>query len=67
MAISQADVDNLEAALASGELTVEQDGRRVTYRSVAEIKAALGYAREQLAASTAAAAPTQSLAAYSRD
>lgn len=33
----------LEDALASGELTVESDGERVTYRSVADLKAALDY------------------------
>lgn len=33
----------LETALASGELTVEYNGRRVTYRSAAEIVSALDY------------------------
>ncbi|MBA4092264.1 MAG: hypothetical protein C0494_16965 [Sphingobium sp.] len=33
----------LEDALASGELTVESDGERVTYRSVTDLKAALDY------------------------
>lgn len=33
----------LEAALASGELTVESDGERVTYRSVADLRSALDY------------------------
>ncbi|MCC4234490.1 hypothetical protein LL253_17600 [Sphingobium soli] len=33
----------LEEALASGELTVESDGERVTYRSIADLKAAIDY------------------------
>lgn len=36
-------ISALEEALASGELTVESDGERLTYRSVAELKAALDY------------------------
>lgn len=43
MALGAAEKAALEAALASGALTVEQDGRRVTYRSVDELKAALAY------------------------
>ena len=48
MAVSQAQVDALEAALVSGELTVEYEGHRVTYRSVAEIERALTYAKANL-------------------
>lgn len=33
----------LEKALASGELTIEANGERVTYRSTADIRAALGH------------------------
>jgi hypothetical protein len=43
----------LEKALASGELTVESDGDRVTYRSSADLKAALDYFRQQQAAAAA--------------
>lgn len=47
MALSDAQVDEaitaLETALATGELTVEYAGRRVTYRSAAEIVSALDY------------------------
>ncbi len=48
MAVTQADIDNLEAALMSGELEVEYDGKKVTYRSVGELIGALKYARDQL-------------------
>jgi predicted GTPase len=41
MAYTEAQAQALREALASGVLTVEYDGKRVTYRSVAEIKEAL--------------------------
>lgn len=42
----------LETALASGELTVESDGERVTYRSITDLRSALDYfAAKQSAAS----------------
>lgn len=37
MTYSQADLDRLDKAIASGRLTVEVDGHRVTYRSLAEL------------------------------
>jgi len=40
---TQADIDAIEAALAQGEAKVRfSDGREVTYRSVSELRAALG-------------------------
>lgn len=41
----------LEEALMAGELTVEADGDRVTYRSIGEIRDAISYCDEQLAKS----------------
>lgn len=67
MALTQTDVDNLESALASGELTVEYDGRRVTFRSVAELVQALAYAKQEVAAASAAGNVTQSFAGFTRD
>ena len=49
MALSQTDLDNLDSAIATGELTVEFDGRRVTYRSIPELKAARQHVATQLA------------------
>jgi hypothetical protein len=66
MAISQSDVDNLEAALMTGTLSVEVDGRKVTYRGVGELKAALGYARDQIAAASGGV-NRQSFASFSKD
>jgi hypothetical protein len=40
MALTQTDLDNLDSAIASSELEVEVDGRRVKYRSTAELLAA---------------------------
>ncbi|MFN3943902.1 MAG: phage head-tail joining protein [Allosphingosinicella sp.] len=42
-----AEIAALEQALASGELTVESDGERVTYRSRREIMDTLAYFRER--------------------
>jgi len=47
------EIAQLEAGLASGEVTVESDGDRVTYRSTVEIQKALAYFTRK-----AAAAPT---------
>lgn len=57
----------LEKALASGHLTVEYDGKRVTYRSIEEIKKALAYVQQEIDAASAAGVVTQSFAAYSGD
>ena len=37
MALTQDDLDALDEAIASGELTVKIDGREVTYRSVSAL------------------------------
>ena len=41
MAYTQQQAEALREAMASGVLTVEYDGKRVTYRSVGEIREAL--------------------------
>ena len=58
MAITQTDLDNLAAAIVSGQLTVEYNGRRVTYRSMAEMKQAYGFAQQLLAGSGGADSST---------
>lgn len=56
----------LEDALLTGELTVESDGDRVTYRSTSEIRAAIAYCDTQIAASqNTALRPASTLATYS--
>lgn len=64
MALTQASVDALEKALASGALSVETpELGRVTYRSVSELKEALAYAKGVVTP----ASTTQSYASYSKD
>lgn len=58
MPVSQADVDALNAALASGERQVVLDGQSITYRSVDEIIKARNDIQRQLDAMTAAQAGT---------
>ena len=55
----------LQEALMAGELTVESDGDRVTYRSIAEIRSAIAYCDEQLAGQAGTQAkPRTTLASY---
>ena len=37
MAFTQSDLDNINAAIATGEMTVELNGRRVTYRDITQL------------------------------
>ncbi len=52
MAYTQSQLDALEAALASGTLTVEFDGKRVTYRSLDEIQRAIEIVKKGLGQQT---------------
>jgi hypothetical protein len=56
MALSQSDLDALDAAIASSELEVELDGRRVRYRSTADLLAARRHVATVLADAAAATA-----------
>lgn len=53
MAFTQTDLDNINAAIASGELTVRVNDRLVTYRSVAELERARSLIQSDLAAAAA--------------
>lgn len=53
MALSSTDLDKLDAAIAQGALTVEFNGRRMTYRSVDELLAARSHVAAQIAAAAA--------------
>jgi len=66
MAITQADIDRLEKALTTGTLSVEIEGQRITYRSIADLKLALDYARAALPAA-ANERPTTVYARFQRD
>lgn len=56
MAFTPADLAAIDAAIASGELTVSHNGRTVTYRSMADLMRA----RQTILAEIAAAQPGQS-------
>lgn len=51
MAVTQADIDRLNAAIRSGEQTVSYNGRSVTFRSVEQLIKARDDAMAELAAS----------------
>jgi len=68
MAYTTTQLAALQAALASGELSVEYDGKKVQYRSVAELERAIAVVQGALeTAGTLTQTPRRSLAAYSRD
>lgn len=48
----ETEIAALEAAIASGELTIESDGDRVTYKSTSDQLAALTYFRNKAAAAS---------------
>lgn len=51
MALTQTDLDSINAAIASGELTIRSsDGKQVTYRSMEELRIARGIAEADIAA-----------------
>lgn len=60
MAFTQTDLDNINAAIATGELTVEVNGRRVTYRSVDDLLKARSAIQSDLAAASAGNRPRSS-------
>ena len=61
-----AKLEALENALMAGELTVESDGDRVTYRSVGEIQRAIDYCNQRLASQTGASQrPATTVAQFS--
>lgn len=59
----ETEIAALEAAAASGELTVESDGDRVTYRSTADLLTTLDYFRAK-AAAVAASGPRAVVAVF---
>lgn len=53
MAYSKTDLDNLDAAISSGELVVQVEGRRVEYRSLNELLRARAHVAEQMSTASA--------------
>lgn len=60
MAFTQTDLDNIKTAIATGEMTVEFGGRRVTYRSMSELERAKTLIEGDLARGAAATKPRSS-------
>lgn len=50
MALTQSDLDALDAAIAAGAVKVRLEGREVDYGSIADLKAARAHVADQLAA-----------------
>jgi len=63
----ETEIAALEAALASGELTVESDGDRVTYRSTSDIIAAIDFYRRKASAAAGTQTRASSVAVWDRD
>lgn len=59
MAYTQTDLDNVKAAIASGEQSVEVGGRKVVYRSVDELRRARDDIAAELAAGSAVTGGTR--------
>lgn len=60
MALTQTDLDNLDAAIVASELEVEVDGRRVKYRSMNELLRA----REHAAGVISQSAPARTRSVF---
>lgn len=59
MAVTQTDIDNLNAAIATGEKQVVLDGQSITYRSISDLIAARNDLQEQLNRQSAQVANTR--------
>lgn len=59
MSFTSSDLAAIDAAIASGELTVESNGRRVTYRSMADLTKARDLIVGQLAAQAGTSGTTR--------
>ena len=68
MAYTLTQLEALEAAIATGELSVSYDGKQVTYRSIAELTAARDLIKGELEATgLLTPTPRRSYAAHSKD
>ena len=56
MALTTADLDRLDTAIASSELEVEVDGRRIRYRSMSELQSARAHVAGVLSSTVAGGA-----------
>jgi len=61
MAVTQTDIDNLNAAIATGEKAVILDGQSITYRSISDLIAARNDLQTQLNKAAAASTSVRKL------
>lgn len=66
MAFTLAQLDAIEAAMTSGELMVEFEGKKVQYRSMADLVAARNTVRADLIAAGLLTPPTATNLSYAR-
>jgi vacuolar-type H+-ATPase subunit E/Vma4 len=64
MAFTQSDLDNINAAVATGELHVEVNGRKVVYRSMDDLMKARTIITGELASAAAGVASTTRRGSY---
>lgn len=67
MAFTQTDLDRLNAAIASGVLTVEYDGERRTFQDMASLMKAKAMVEAELANAAGAPINRQTFASFTRD
>ncbi|MGI9499721.1 MAG: phage head-tail joining protein [Geminicoccaceae bacterium] len=66
MAYTQAQIDAMKAALASGYLQIDRADLKIRYRSVEDLQTAIQIAEDELNAGTASARPTTRVARVSK-
>ena len=66
MAFTLAQLDAIETAMASGELLVEYEGKKVQYRSMGDLVTARNLVRAELIASGQLVVPTTTHISYAR-
>lgn len=66
MAFTQQNLDVLDAAIATGTLTVEYNGKRVTYRSIDELIRARNLIKSDLENRSGAGGSRSSIGTYRR-
>lgn len=69
MAYTVTDLTNLEAAIATGQLTVKYDGKEITYRSIDDLIKARDFVRGELIAAGTITDTTirRSVTSFSKD
>ena len=64
MAFTSQDLANIDAAIATGELSVEVNGRKVTYRSVSDLERARNIILADIAAQATSTSQSTRRGAY---